>query len=98
MIDDQGHESTLREYVHNVLGVPQKGVTRANLYNLQERIIPIVRPAEAQWIGVGYKDKGSIPKDKGTANVEHRNQLQTIFQVEKFLQRWEEIWNSSVTK
>lgn len=97
LIDDQRHESTLRAFVHNVLGVPQKGVSRADLYNLQEREIPIVRPAEARWIGVGYKDKGSIPKDRGSANVEHRNQLQTIFQVEKFFQRWEEIWNNSVT-
>jgi hypothetical protein len=97
LIDDQRHESTLRGYIHNVLGVPQKGVSRADLYNLQEREIPIVRPTEARWIGVGYKDKGSIPKDRGSAKVEHRNQLQTIFQVEKFFQRWEEIWNNSVT-
>jgi hypothetical protein len=96
MIDDQYKESSLLEYVHNVLGVPQKGVNRADIYNLQERDIPIIRPPAVQFVGVGYKDKGSIPQDRGSANVEHRPQLQTIFIVEKFIKRWNEIFEDSL--
>lgn len=51
---------TLLEFVISSLGIPEKGMSKTSLYNVQEVSYSYKQPRESSRIGVGYKDKGSL--------------------------------------
>jgi hypothetical protein len=44
--------------------VPRKGLPTDELYDSKVVEIPIVQVAPKQYIGVGYKDKGNLPREE----------------------------------
>lgn len=54
---------SLLDFVTKILKVPQKGLSRNRVYTQMETHVRVPRPPEPQYVGVGYKDKGSLGGD-----------------------------------
>jgi len=58
--DMEGIQSLL-DLVIRELKIPQKALSKSELYTTTEIEIPKIRPKAERYIGVGYKDKGNLP-------------------------------------
>lgn len=58
---ENGKCNTLLDLVIQELKVPNIALSKSELYTVTEIEIPKVRPKEERFIGVGYKDKGTLP-------------------------------------
>lgn len=64
LIGSENSDETFLNFITSVLGVPEKGLPPKSLYSLDENIIFRYPTAiEPNFIGVGYKDKGSMGGD-----------------------------------
>jgi hypothetical protein len=54
------HCENLLDYVIQVLKVPQKGLSTDNLLTVRKTSVQIKLPPPPQYVGVGYKDHGSM--------------------------------------
>lgn len=86
---------SLLDYSVSQLRIPQKGMSLKELYRVQKVSIPIVRPTEEQYVGVGYKDKGSmspqevieLPEDVSKFQLESDLERKTLKSLLRFFDR-----------
>jgi hypothetical protein len=60
-ISNRIHPSILDIYME-YCNIPQKAMSKNNLYNCSKIDLPRIHFPEEQYVGVGYKDKGNLPQ------------------------------------
>lgn len=87
--DSRSKDGTLLDLFHQVLGIPQRGLPKNDLYNLTKIEIPRTIPRRSNRIGVGYKDKGSMGPDREEPYLSDDEILTPYFEVSHFVERWQ---------
>lgn len=89
--DTKTKDETLLDYLHQVLGIPQKGLPIRELYSLKKIEIPRIIPQQRNRIGVGYKDKGSMGPEREDPLPSDDQELTPYFDVNLYIQNWKNI-------
>lgn len=89
--DTKTEDETLLDYLHKVLGIPQKGLPIKELYSLKKIEIPRIIPQQRNRIGVGYKDKGSMGPEREDPLPSDDQELTPYFDVNLYIQNWKNI-------
>ena len=87
-LDTRTKDGTLLDYLHQVLGIPQKGLPIKELYSLKRIEIPRIIPQQSRFIGVGYKDKGSMGPERENPLPSDDQELTPSFDVNLYIQNW----------